>query len=67
MKLTRTERRIRIAAGLILLAFALELVSTFWLHPASFLVLHMIALLIFVLAVAMYLLSLVTADRPPSS
>jgi hypothetical protein len=60
---TKIEKRIRVSAILIVLALVLEAISLAWLHPAAFLLLHMGAMGLFVLAIAVYLLSLLPGDK----
>ena len=67
MTLNRIERRIRMAGALVLLALVIEIAGLLWKHPLSFALLHMLALVLFVIGVAVYLLSLLPADHEPNS
>jgi heme A synthase len=68
MSQTRIERRIRLAAALVLISLLLSVVSMLWNHPLSFASLHMLALLLFIAGCAIYLLALLPHDaaRNPS-
>lgn len=67
LPMNKIEKRIRLSGLLIFLALVLEAVSLLWFHPASFLVVHMAAMGLFLLAVAVYLWSLLTAAEPPQT
>lgn len=66
MKLTRIERRIRLAGTLVLLALLLAIASLLWKHPLSFASLHMLALGLFLAGCAVYLLALLPNDESRS-
>lgn len=67
MTLHRIERRIRLAGLLVLSALLVEIAGLLWKHPLSFALLHVLALGLFVIGIAVYLLSLLPADdRGPS-
>jgi hypothetical protein len=55
----KIEKRIRFSGLLIFVALLLEAAGLMWLHPAAFLLIHMTAMLLFFIAVAVYLFSLV--------
>jgi hypothetical protein len=57
------ERRIRSAATIMFLALLLELVGIFWRHPLSFAFVHLLAMALFALSSAMYLLSLLPPPK----
>ena len=67
MTLTRIERRIRLAGALVLIALLLSIVSMLWNHPLSFASIHVLALFLFILGCAIYLLALLPGDETQAS
>ena len=64
----KMERRIRWAGIFILAGLVIEVASQFWIHPASFLLVHMAAAGLAALGVGLYLISLVDLPHhPPKS
>jgi hypothetical protein len=60
---TGVERRIRLAAIIMFVALLLELFGIIWRHPLAFALVHMVALGMFALACAVYLLSLLPREQ----
>jgi hypothetical protein len=63
VSLSRIEKRIRLAAAIIAAALLIEIAGLLWSHPLSFALLHMLALTLFIIGAATYLLALLPADQ----
>jgi hypothetical protein len=63
------EKRLRLAASLVLAGLLVELITLFWSHPTTFLVFLILGGSLIVLGVLVYLLSLLkwTAPRAPAA
>lgn len=61
------ERRIRLAAGLVLVGIAVEAVTLTILHPLSFLAFAFFGVLCMVLGIVIFLLTLLQAGEAPAA
>jgi hypothetical protein len=63
---TKIERRIRLAGILLIAGLLVELATLRWSHPTAFLFFLLLGGALMALGVAIFLLSLVSADNKPS-
>jgi hypothetical protein len=61
------ERRIRIAAVIMLLALLLEFFGIIWRHPLAFAFVHLLAIILAAVAVALYLFALLPPNPNTSN
>jgi hypothetical protein len=64
-RLTKIERRIRLAGILLIAGLLVELVTLRWSHPTAFLFFLLLGGLLMALGIVVYLLSLVSAENKP--
>src|SRR5215813_6306175 len=63
---TKIERRIRLSGILLIAGLLVELVTLRWSHPTAFLFFLLLGGALMALGIAIYLLSLVSAENKPS-
>jgi len=63
---TKIEMRIRVAGILLIAGLLVELVTLRWSHPTAFLFFLLLGGALMALGIAVYLLSLVSAENKPS-
>ena len=62
MQATKLERRLRLSGLLLIAGLLVELVSLYWSHPTAFLLFLLLGGLLMAAGIALYLLSLVSAE-----
>jgi hypothetical protein len=62
-RLTKIERRIRLAGTLLIAGLLVELVTLRWSHPTAFLFFLLLGGLLMALGIGVYLFSLVSAEN----
>ena len=62
---TKIERRIRLAGNLLIAGLLVELVTLRWSHPTAFLFFLLLGGALMALGIAIYLVSLVSAENKP--
>jgi hypothetical protein len=65
IQLTKIERRIRLAGTLLIAGLLVELVTLRWSHPTAFLFFLLLGGALMAAGIAVYLLSLVSAENKP--
>jgi uncharacterized membrane protein YczE len=66
-KLTRLERRLRVAGVLVILGLAVELVTLHWSHPTAFMFFLLIGATLMGAGIVLYLLTLLAAGKAPAA
>ena len=62
MQASKLERRLRLSGLLLIAGLLVELVSLYWSHPTAFLLFLLLGGLLMAAGIALYLLSLVSAE-----
>jgi uncharacterized membrane protein YczE len=66
-KLTRLERRLRVAGVLVILGLVVELVTLYWSHPTAFMFFLLAGATLMGAGIVIYLLTLLAAGKAPAA
>jgi uncharacterized membrane protein YczE len=66
-KLTKLERRLRVAGVLVILGLVVELVTLHWSHPTAFMFFLLAGATLMGAGIVIYLLTLLGAGRTPAA